>query len=118
MMSKEFSLNNNLFWQIKENHLQKLWTVNIKVNWAFGHCIGMGTLISMNFIFLLCGDNGITYKHFNLIFGIIILNHSFNKKINHESFGPSYFKSQKKSSPKILSALMKTINEFQRVIYN
>lgn len=74
MISKEISLNNNLFWEIKANHLQKLWTLNIKVNWAFGHCIGIWTLVSMNFIFILMGDNAITYKHFKLIFGISILN--------------------------------------------
>jgi len=62
MMFEDIRLNNNIFWEVKENHLQKLRTLNINVNWEFDHCIGMGTLVSMNFLFILSGDNGITSK--------------------------------------------------------
>ena len=77
----------------------------------------MRTFVSMNFIFILWGDNGITYKHFNLIFGIIILNHYFDKKSTPNVLNRGISTLVKKISAKILSALMKTISEFERVIY-
>ena len=79
MRCKEISLNNNLVLEIKANHLQKLWTVNVNVNWLFGHYIRMGSLASMNLFFILWGPNGKKYK--KTTFALIILWHFKMNKV-------------------------------------
>ena len=114
MSCKEISLNNNLVLEIKANHLQKLWTVNVNVNWLFGHYIRMGSLASMNLFFILWGPNGKKYKKTNLIFWIIILSYSLDKNSTPNVSNPQISTFWiKKISPKVLYELMKTINEFK-----
>ena len=74
----------------------------------------MESLVSMNLLFILWAPNGIKYKKINLIFWIIILSYYLDKNSTPKVLNPqiSTFR-KKKISPKILYALMKTINDFQ-----
>jgi len=66
----------------------------------FGHYIGMGILVSMHLLFILW---------------IVILSHYFDKNSTPKVLNPQISTFLKTISPKILYALMKTINELQRV---